>query len=121
MTSRKNTRNGTQTKFGESKCSHHDPRNLPGVDFSNTVVTEVGCGPVDRQSDGKGLISKVREFAGRLSRVDHPNTTEPVKGHAAPEEIEMHAPGEGKEIVVSYDVWRTVEERQSEHTDDESV
>lgn len=72
----------------------------------NKVVTEVAAGP-DKNSDGKRILSKLTGL-GRASN---------DRGHlrqGSNEEIEMHSTGEGNEIVVSYDVWRTVEEVEVE-------
>lgn len=100
-----------------TKASQHDPQDrLPGIDFANTVITEIDCGPRHIPEE-KGMISKARELAGRLSRVSsyhhhHTGSAHFRSQHSrSGEEIEMHCAGDGNEIVVSYDVWRTVEEK----------
>ena len=109
------TRKGTQVHNG-TKASQHDAHEvLPGVDFvkGGTVITQVDCGPAGLRNDGKGLLSKAREFAGRFSRISHHHMG---SGHmrsqhanGSGEQIEMHGPGETAGVIVSYDVWRTVE------------
>ena len=96
-----------------TKASQHDPQELlPGVDFAGSVTTKVGCGPRPQE---KGILSKTKEVVGRLSRVGSHQYTS--SGHMASqhggigEEIELNQVGAGNEIVVSYDVWRTVEEK----------
>jgi hypothetical protein len=117
------TRNGTMNHMG-TKASHHDPADiLAGVDFKNTVITEVDCGPIiDRQAE-RGLFSKAKELAARLSRMSSHQPTN--AGHmrsqhaAVGEEIEMHGPGESNEIIISHAVWRTVEEKPDAKVDHE--
>jgi hypothetical protein len=109
----KGTRHGTQT-YGGTKASQHDMP-VPGVNFANTVVTEVKCGPADRRGEGKGILSKAKEFAARFSRGGHTRTgSNDHVSRASAEEIEMANVGEGNEIVVTYDVWRTVEDKDPE-------
>lgn len=110
------TRKGTEVYAG-SKMSHHDPHEiLPGVDFvkGGTVVTEVDCGPAEDRKNGKGLLSKAKKLAWRLSRGSHQHSGSRHMKSQHPnesgEEIEMHEPGESAGVVVSYDVWRTIEE-----------
>ena len=112
------TRNGTQVQTG-TKASQHDPHEiLPGVDFANggTVITEVDCGPSLDHIGGKGLLSKAKKLAGRFNRVSQQSIR---SGHmrsqhanGSGEEIEMHGPGESAGVIVSYDVWRTVEVKE---------
>ena len=62
-----------------------------------------------------GILSKAKELARRFSRVTHrrrSGSTHLSQHHGGNgEEIEMQGPGESVGVVVSYDIWRTVEER----------
>ena len=42
-------------------------------------------------------------------------------GNPSGEEIELHAQGESGRVVVSYDVWRTVEDKKGEDGDSFAV
>jgi hypothetical protein len=112
----KGTRHGTQTYIG-TKASQHDMP-VPGVNFENKVVTEVNCGPSDRRADGKGIISKAKKFAGRFSRGGgHTRTgSNDQASRSSAEEIEMQGVAESNDIVVTYDVWRTVEDKDPEQS-----
>ena len=92
---------------------------VPGVNSSNMVVTEVKCGPADRNGSGKGILSKAKVFASRFSRSGHARTgSNDHASRTSAEEIEMANVGESNEIVVSYDVWRTVEDKDPDHSNE---
>ena len=122
--STKGTRNKNTTRAsqigGGTKSSQHDPQDLlPGVDFGGSVITAVDCGSL--RPPEKGIISKTKEVVGRLSRVATNQNT--GNGHTMSqhrEEIEMVHVGAGNEIVVSYDVWRTIEEKSDANDSIES-
>src|SRR5277367_1281945 len=87
------TRNGTQARMG-TKASQHEPLEiLPGVDFvkGGTVITEVDCGPSGGRNDGKGLLSKAKELAGKFGRISHHGT---ASGHMR----SQHPNGSGEHI-----------------------
>jgi hypothetical protein len=97
-----------------TKASQHDiPEILPGVDFvkGGTVVTEVDCGPTGGRNGSKGLLSKAKKLAERFS-INRTGSGLMRNQHAdeSGEQIEMSGPGESGGVIVSYDVWRTVEE-----------
>jgi hypothetical protein len=79
---------------------------MPGVDFPNTVVTEIDCGP---PTDSKGILSKAFDLAGRMSKASFHTASGHMRSHSSGDEIELHHRSDGG-ITVSYDVWRTVEE-----------
>jgi hypothetical protein len=114
-TRNKNTTRASGTQIGVgTKSSKHDPQDLlPGVDFSSSVITEVDCGPL--RLPEKGIISKTKEVVGRLSRIaSNPNTGSGQMMSQHGDDIEMYHVGTGNEIVVSYDVWRTIEEKSED-------
>jgi hypothetical protein len=97
----------------------NDLNGLPGVDFKNTVVTEIDCGPGATKE--KGILSKAKGWASRITSIRHSNLGIREEEFGKEEDIEMHAAGDSHEIIVSYDVWRTVEEKNSsEHKDGDS-
>ena len=111
-TSTKGTRRDGSRILG-TKASQHDASDLSGAQFVNTVITEVDCGPWNPTVE-TGILPQAKELARRFSRVGHrpqSGSTQMSKHHVGNgEEIEMHAPCESAGVVVSYDVWRTVEE-----------
>ena len=119
----KGTLNGSQVYHG-TKASRHDPGEIPGVDFGSRVITEVHCSPPPNRTSngGLGFLSKL---TGRFRRHSHHHTgsghMRSQHGNPSGEEIELHAQGESGRVVVSYDVWRTVEDKKGEDGDSFAV
>ena len=78
---------------------------LAGIDFANTVVTAVDCGPGTQKAE-QGIVDKAKGLAGKLGRLSlhrEPNVAGRSRGNG--EEVEM------QRVIISYDVSRTVEEK----------
>lgn len=103
----KRSERGTHNSQRQTKVSqHHVVECLAGIDFANTVVTAVDCGPGTQKTE-QGIVDKAKGLAGKLGRKlslhREPNAAGRSRGNA--EEVEM------QRVIVSYDVSRTVEEK----------
>jgi len=92
-----------------TRSSYHEIE-IPLGSPTHVVITEVNSVPVHTEN---GILSKFVEKMNRGTKFEHPRfeDTRASKGVNG-EEGDVPVPmGDPNEIVVSYDVWRTVEEK----------
>ena len=88
------------------ELSPHNRPYLPGIDFPNTVTTEIDCPRSDNQRRKQSFSKSPVSLSRNSQHSSH------MKSHSSSEDIEVQGGKKMSEngITVSYDVWRTVEE-----------
>jgi len=119
MGARRQKGNYNLARFHSHISKIHTRSSLHEIDIPlgsprHVVITEVNSVPIPGET---GILSKFVEKMNRGTRFGDPrseNTRHSKSFHG--EEGDVHVPmGDPNEIVVSYDVWRTVEEKSEEN------